>query len=113
MFIYVCVCVRVSEYVGGDGSLYVCMCVREKVIPDRFWTKPPEGDKETHLEPEFGDWTNMYELCVCVRVSQDTPTLEPVIEPLEEECVSLLYIHHLSSLRSHRPSCRTLLSCCI
>lgn len=30
--------------------------------------------------------------------------LDLVIEPLEEECVFLLYIHHLSSLCSHRPS---------
>lgn len=63
MFMYVCV------WVGGDfcdGSLYVCarVHVREKVIPDLFWTKPPEGDKETHLEPDFGDWTNMYVLYV-------------------------------------------------
>lgn len=36
--------------------------------------------------------------------------LDPVDEPLEQECVLLLCIHHLSSLRSHRPSCTTLLS---
>jgi len=48
----------------------------------------------------------MYVLCV----SQDTPLLESVIEPLEEECVFPLLIHHLSSLRSLRPSCRTSLS---
>jgi len=67
--IYVCVCVCVR--VGGDlcdGSLYACVracvCVKEKVIPDLFWTQPPEGDKETHLEPWFGDWTNMYVLYV-------------------------------------------------
>lgn len=62
-----------------------------------------------HLEAKFGDRTNMYVLYV----SQDTPMLEPVIEPLEEECVILLCIHHLSLLRPHRPSCRTLLSYCI
>ncbi len=48
-----------------DGSLCVYVCVhvmREKVIPDLFWTKPPGGDKETHLEPMFGGWTNIYEL---------------------------------------------------
>lgn len=39
--------------------------------------------------------------------------LGPVIEPLEEVCVCLLCIHHLSLLRSLRPSCRTLLSYCI
>lgn len=53
MCVFVCV--------GGDlceGSLYLCVCVsvsaKEKVMPDLLWTKPPEGDKETHLEPL--DW---------------------------------------------------------
>lgn len=40
------------------------MCVREEATPDLFWMKPPEGDKETHLELMFGDWTNMYVLYV-------------------------------------------------
>lgn len=77
----------------------MCMYVRKS---DVFWTKPPEGDKETHLEPQFGDWTN-----VCVTVSQHAPILEPVTEPFGRGVFILLYIHHLSLLRSHRPSCRT------
>lgn len=53
---YVCVCVCVCE--GGRVKIcvkaacicvYVCVCAKEETT-DLFWIKPPEGDKETHLE---------------------------------------------------------------
>lgn len=93
----VCVCARACE---GESDT--------RSIPDnttRGWQRDRLGAHVWRL-----DW---YVCAVCVCVPQDTPMLEPVIEPLEEECVSLLCIHHLSLLRSHLPSCRTLLSHCI
>lgn len=46
------ICVRVCMCVGGDlcdGRLCVCVSVwlTEKVRPEMFWVKPPEGDIET------------------------------------------------------------------
>lgn len=63
---------------------HINLCVMEKAIPELFWTKPPEGNKETHVEPHFGDWTR---ICVCV--SQDTLMLYPLFELMEDECVFL------------------------
>ncbi len=54
----------------------------------------------------------MYVL-MCMRVPRYTHARAFRRALEEEECVFLLYIHHLSLLRSHRPSCRTLLSYCI
>lgn len=59
-----------------------------------------------------GVWRFNHYLCtLCVCVSQDAPMLDADVEPTEEECVFLLYIHHLSSLCSRRPSLETLLLC--
>lgn len=55
-----CVFIHVCDLC--DGSLFVCVKERQDQIDSGL--RPPEGDKETHLEPEFGDWTNMYVLYV-------------------------------------------------
>lgn len=83
----------------------VNVCIR-RMIPDQFWTKPPEGDKKTHLEPQFGERTNMYVLYV-----NAWPLLHPVIKPFGRGVwISVVYSTHPSSLHLHTPSCRTLLS---
>lgn len=59
MFAYINICMYVCVFVRGGGwrfvwrqPVFVCMCacVRRRKLPDLFWVKPPEGDKETHLE---------------------------------------------------------------
>lgn len=72
------------------------LCVwerRRKWHQDLFWKTTPEGDDETHTGP--------LEICaLCVyRLKAD-----PDNETVGKECFLLLYIPHLSLLRSHRPS---------
>lgn len=75
-----------------------CLCVwRERRDQIDSGLKPPEGDKETHLEPGFGDWTNVCVLYVCA-------CSEILLMSLfdEQECVLLSCIHRPSSPRSRK-----------
>lgn len=79
--------------------IHVCDCLyvwRERRDRIDSGLKPPEGGKETHLEPGFGDWTNMCVLYVyaCSEILLTSPFDE-------QECVLLSCIHRPSSLRSH------------
>lgn len=77
MFMYVCVCVCRWRFLWWQ-PVWVCVFVCAVCMWGRKWyqiysgQKPPEGDKETHLEPDFGDWTNM-----CVLYVYACPKIHP------------------------------------
>lgn len=74
-YIYICACVCGC----GDlrnGSLCVCGWVLLRTWYQLYSGQNHQRVTKRHLEPKFGDWTNMYLLYV----SQDMPMLEPVIE---------------------------------
>ena len=107
LYVYVRVCLCWWRFVRWQP---VCVCEGEcatRYVLDKTTRGRQRGTCGARV------WRFDFYVCtVCVCVSQDTPMLDP--EPTEEEdCAFLLYIHHLSSLRSRRPSCKTWLSCCI
>lgn len=72
-----CVCVCRWRFLWWQ-PVWVCVFVCAVCMWGRKWyqiysgQKPPEGDKETHLEPDFGDWTNM-----CVLYVYACPKIHP------------------------------------
>lgn len=118
MFMYVCVCVCRWRFLWWQ-PVWVCVCLCVPCACEGESDTRSILDKNHQRVTKRHIWSPTLEIglicvyCMCMRVPRYTHAIMLVIEPVEEECVFPLYIHRLSLLRSHRPSCRTLLSYCI
>ena len=113
-----CVCVCRWRFLWWQ-PVWVCVCLCVPCACEGESDTRSILDKNHQRVTKRHIWSPTLEIglicvyCMFMRVPRYTHAIMLVIEPVEEECVFPLYIHRLSLLRSHRPSCRTLLSYCI